>query len=265
MSYNGRETSRYSGAPFELYLFQSGQDSWRLASGDKARVYGGQTYAPETIQRTEIDQNQESRSGEIRVTIPRTHEIAGLFLSYIPASPMSLVIYRGHDGEADSEVVANFTGTVAKAEFGESCVLVVVPESDLLRKRIPVQKYQSQCNWILFSPGCGVNKIDHRAIGSLSYVSGETIKSAAFATKPDGYFASGYVEIETERRMVLSHTGDTLQLIAGIPGAIVGDQATAYAGCSRTSSVCASKFNNLANFWGFDRIPTRNPFDGGIE
>ena len=264
MSFAARETSRYSGAPFELYLFQSGQYSWRLTSGDKARTYGGYIYSPETIQRTEIDLNQESRSGEIRVTIPRDHEIAGLFRSYIPASPMSLVIYRGHDGEADSEVVANFTGAVAKAEFGESCVLVVVPEADLLRRRIPVQKYQSQCNWILFSHGCGVEKIDHRVIGVLSYVSGETIKSAAFATKPDGYFTSGYVEVGTERRMILAHTGDTLQLIAGIPGAIVGDQATAYAGCSRTSSVCAQKFNNLANFWGFDRIPTRNPF-GGLE
>lgn len=262
MSYAARETSTYSGEPFELYLFQSGADSWCLTSGDKARVYNGKTYTPETMERTEIDQNQEAKSGEITVTLPRTHELASRFVSYIPTSPVSLVIFRGHDGEA--EVVPNFTGRVAKAEFTDVCKLTVSSEADLLRKRVPCQRYQNQCNWVLFGAGCGVEKVNFCVNGTVASVNGDLVTSPVFAAKPSGWLAAGYFECGFDFRMILSHTGDTIRLIAGISGLKAGDTFSAYAGCDRTGATCKSKFDNLARFRGFDKIPWKNPFDGGL-
>lgn len=262
MSYATREISTYSGQPFELYLFQSGEDRWQLTSGDVSRTYNGKVYTPEAIERTEIDQDQEAHSGEIEVTLPRTHDLASRFVSYIPTSPVSLVIFRGHDGEG--EVVPNFTGRVSKAAFTDVCTLTVSSEADLLRKKVPTQRFQNQCNWCLFSAGCGLQKVNFMVTGTLSSVAGDTIKSAAFATKPDGWFNAGFIECGSDMRMILSHTGDTLVLIAGISGLAAGDTFKAYAGCQRTVADCRNKFSNLANYRGFDKIPTKNPFDGGL-
>lgn len=264
MTYAARETSGYLGAPFELFRIETATEGWFLTSGDTLRGYNSKTYTPDAITRSEINQNQESQSGEIKITIPRTHDIASRFISYIPVSPMSVVIYRGHDGDPDYEVVTNFTGRVVKAEFGDDCVLTVVPESDILRKRIPAQKYQAQCNWVLFSAGCGVNRDDFSVDAVLSSVESDVIKAAAFADKANGWFQNGYIEHGQERRMILTHSGDTIRLISPMSGLSVGSSVKVFAGCQRTTSDCASRFSNLVRFWGFDKIPTRNPFDGGL-
>ena len=262
MTYASRETSRYSGTPFELYLFESGVETWRFTSGDKARAFGGQTYQPETITRTEIDQNQELGSGSIKVEIPKTNDVAGRFVSYIPEAPMSLVIFRGHDGEADSETVMNFTGREASAMFGEVCELTVVPEQDVLKRRVPGPKYQCQCNRVLYDAGCGVDKNSFKLTGVVSSVSADLVTATVFGSQASGWLDAGYLEKGTQRRMIISHTGNQVRLIAPMDGLVVGDTVTAYAGCMRTRSVCLSKFNNLAKFFGFDKIPTKNPFNG---
>lgn len=266
MTFAAYETSVYSGSPFELYLFQTESEEWSLTSGDTERALGERVYTPEAIKRGEIAQTPESQSGEVTITIPRTHDIASRFLSYIPTSPMSLVIYRGHDGDPDSETVTNFTGTIAKAEFSDVCTLTAAPESNILRRKIPSQKFQAPCNWILFSPGCGMDREDYKLTGTISSVSsdGATLTSDVFATRASGWLQCGYVEIGNDRRLILSHTGNTVVLIAGIAGLTAGKSVNAYAGCRGTTADCYKKFSNLANFWGFDRIPTRNPFDGGL-
>lgn len=112
MSYNSRETSVSSGQPFELYLFQTQTQSWRFTSADEAQSYQGAAYSPESISRTNTSQNAEVSGGHIKVTIPKDHTIAQMFVAYIPSTPLTLVIYRGHRGEADSEMKVAFTGRV---------------------------------------------------------------------------------------------------------------------------------------------------------
>lgn len=263
MSFAARETSTYGGAPYELYLFQAGPESWAYTSGDRAREHLGRTYLPLAIKRTAIEQNQESRSGEIQVVLPRTQDLAQRFIAYLPVAPVSLVIFRGHDGDPD--VVVNFTGSVSSAEYTGDCVLHVSTEAGLLRRRIPTQRFQNQCNWCVYSPnGCGVDKALFQVSATLTFVDGATIKGPAFASKPNGWFDAGYIEVGLDRRMVLSHTGDTLVLISGIPGLSIGETVTAYAGCSRLTTDCGPMFNNMPRFRGFDKIPVRNPFDGGL-
>jgi uncharacterized phage protein (TIGR02218 family) len=262
VTYAARETSQSSGQPFELYLFQTETQTWRLTSADRKITYNGQIYEPEAIVRTATGQGQETTSGSIKVTLPKEHAIALLFVSYIPGTPLSLVILRGHEGEPDAEVVTHFTGKVTMATFGEDCELTVVPERDVLKKRVPGPKYQKPCNHILYDSGCQVDKNLFKVTATLTNVTGETIQAAAFATKPDGWFNAGYIEKGTERRMIINHVGNTVTLLNAMAGLAVGDVITAYAGCNRSFSDCNTKFNNAPNFFGFEFIPGRNPFNG---
>lgn len=262
MSYSGQESSTYSGLPFELYWITDGVTSWYLTDGDVSRSYNGQTYTPESIARSEIDQNQELQAGSIKVTIPRTHDIASRFISYIPAAQMAVTIYRGHDG--DSEVIVYWSGKVSSGTFADEFEMTCVPLQDVLKKRVPAQQYQSQCNWVLYGPGCGVNRGSYLLSATISAVStdGATLTSSSFATKPDGWWNNGYIEFGQEKRMVLSHSGNQVVLLTGIADLTVGSSIVIYPGCGRNASDCRLKFNNYARFWGFDRIPNKNPFGG---
>ena len=136
------------------------------------------------------------------------------------------------------------------------------PEQQTLKRTLPPARYQKQCNRILYDPGCGVARAAFKVTGVLSSVAGAVIRAPEFAAKPDGWFAAGYVELGVERRMILDHTGDTLTLRTAMPSLHVGVSLAAYAGCMRDSGTCNAKFNNGARFFGFEWIPTRNPFDG---
>jgi uncharacterized phage protein (TIGR02218 family) len=262
MSYAARETSRYSGTPFELFWFSMGAQNWYLTSGDIARHLGARTFTPESISATAISQNQELRSGSITILIPRNHAIAALFVGYSPPAPLTLIIYRGHDGELEGETVTYFTGRVATAKFTEHCELTCVPEQDALKRSVPIQKFQSQCNWVLFGPGCGLDKTAYAVSGTVSAISGDTVTVSGLSAKPDGWFRAGWLELGNSRRMIIAHTGDNVTLITPLLGLQVGDAVVAYPGCMLTEAICAGKFGNLVNFWGFSRIPTRNPFNG---
>lgn len=264
MSYDSREQSTYQGTPWEAYWFSCGPLNWRWTSGDIPRVVGGFEFTPEPVTRTEIDQNQELRSGSITITLSPDNPVAALFRRYLPAQPVSLVIYRGHDGEA--ETVCNFTGKVASVTWKDLPELTLVPEQDALKKKVPALRYQTQCPRALYSTGCKVNKTDYQVLATLTSVSGVTIKAAAFATKPNGYFAGGWVDARNTSMAVVKHVGDTLTLFFPLEGLTAGEIIVGFPGCDGTESTCSGKFSNIVNHLGFARIPTRNPFgDGGIR
>lgn len=264
MTYAARETSGYLANPFELFQFTCATDVWRMTSGDVARNYLGQTYSPEAMSRTEINQDQELTSGSIKITVPRNSDLASRFVAYIPSSPISVVIFRGHAGDPDGEIVTSFTGKVASATFGDECEIEVMSEQQVLRRQVPVQKFQSQCNWQVFSPGCGVVKGSFKLTGTVITVTGDTLTVAVAATVADGWLNWGYLEKGDERRMILNHTGTTVQMINPIASLAPGDSVNLYAGCQRSVADCVTRFNNIARFWGFPWIPNKNPFDGGL-
>lgn len=267
MTYAAQETSRYAGQPFELYWFATNTLNAYLTSGDESRAYLGNTYTPEAIERTEVDFNQELQSQSITVRLPIDSVIAQQFVSYIPSSPMSLVIFRGHETDGAGEVVTYFTGRVSAARFDEVCELTVLPEQALLKRQVPGPRYQSQCNWVWGSPACGVNKGTYAVTAVVTAIAGsngDTITAAALGAQTSGYFTAGWIERGDERRMIILHTGSTAQLITPMPSLQVGDTITIYPGCQRTASDCRNKFGNYQHFSGFDRVPGRNPFQGSL-
>lgn len=258
MSYDAREQSRFGGEPFELYLFQTDTAEWCFTSSDEARTVAGRSYNPEAIKRTATSQGSELASGTITVSLPKDNPIAQMFVQYLPPSPLNLTILRGHD--AEPEIVAQFVGSVTAVNFGDFCDLTCAPEQETLKKLIPAARYQKPCNRILYDAGCTIDKSLFRVAGTVTAVAGTVVTSAAFATQPDGWLTTGWMEKGPVRRMILDHTGDTVTLIIPLPGLTVGDSIAAFAGCKRDYATCVSKFSNGVHFFGFESIPGTNPF-----
>jgi uncharacterized phage protein (TIGR02218 family) len=266
MSYQARETSTYSGQPYELFQFTTIAGTWRFTGADEPKVYQGVTFDPEAIIHTEPSAGAELKSGTIKITLPADNEIAAQFIPYMPQSPMFLTIFRAHDGEADSETVVYWTGKITAALFGDVCELTATPEQGVLKRSIPQARFQMQCNHILFDGGCKVIKDLFKVLGTLTSVAGAVIQAVAFGTKPDGYFNGGYIEFGNQRRLIVNHVGTTLTLLEGLPGLSVASVCYAYAGCNHNfTGDCTTKFANTGNFFGFQWIPSKNPFNGGLQ
>lgn len=265
MSYADREASTYGGAPYECYWFTCGATSWRFTSGDAARVIAGQTFQPAAIDRSEIDQNDELRAGQLRVVLPLDNPIAQLHVGPPPDHPVDLVLYRGHDGEP--ETVAPFTGRVAHASFDDvACELTLITERAALEAQVPGLLYQQTCPRVPYSPGCGVDRTAYAVPGTLASVSGRTLQVPEASAHADGYFNGGWVEGGGTSRLVLRHVGSALELSIVPPaGWGAGLHVAAYPGCDGTESCCATRFANLVNHLGFARIPgaAANPFSAG--
>lgn len=265
MSYNTLETSQRSGAPLELYKFQLDPTTFSfLTSGDASDTYLTDTYTPEAVSRTRVKEGNEPDSGSVVVTLPRTHPVAQRFIGYAPEPSIKVTIYARHRG--DAEVVEVFRGSVSTSKFsGPGVELTCLPDIAADDHVVPSKACGPQCQWALYSSGCGKSKVDFMITGTVNVVTGDTVQSTAFSSQPTGWLNNGWIERATgERRWIIDHVGATITLMNPFLGLVPGEVVTAYAGCDRTEAVCDSKFNNHARFLGFPRVPTRNPFDVGV-
>lgn len=264
MTYDAKEKSQYLGAPIELYRFAVGDAVFYYTSTDENQTYLGNLYTTEPIHRTEIDQSGEAESAKITITLGRTNPVAAYFIDYTPEPPMTITVLRFH--REDVEVLPIFVGKVASASFsGGKAKLSCLPIFEALRTNIPVNTYQSQCNWALYSAQCGIAKASWATAGVVTVISGDTIQATAFGAFADGWFSNGWVETaDGDRRWIVDHDGAELTLMSAFTSLSVNDTVTAYAGCDRTEAICLAKFSNVVNFLGFSRVPTRNPFRSGL-
>jgi len=261
MSFDSLEQSQASGAPWEIYLFQTQGQSFYLTSADEAITYLGQAYVPTTIRRDEMEETIEVDSGKITVHIPSAHPLAALFIPYLPPSPMALTILAGHYG--DSEVLCIFAGVVASSSFTDECALLCRSDKYLLQRKVPKQIYQVQCNHIFGDAGCGVDLVSVTYDGTVTAIdsTGTILTIPAFAALPHS-LQGGYLILPGNQgvRAIVTQAGATVTLMSPMIGLEVGGAVSAVAGCQHDYTDCKS-YDNVVNFCGFDLIPTINPFD----
>lgn len=269
MTYDSREKSVTSGAPIECYRLTLGLGIFRFTSCDTTQTIsvagdGPQAFAPLAIERGEPQVGDSLQAGEMEVTIPLSSALGQALVGVATTIPVGVQIYRFHDG--DSDITLAFTGSVIGVECSETtCTMKVATLPRVLRRKIPPYFYQKQCNFHTYGVQCGVDRNAFKDTAILTYATGITVKAAAFATRADGWFTFGYIETATgEWAYITAHVGDTLTLLAPLPGAIVGAGVSAYAGDDRLEATCAAKFNNLRRFFGFSRVPDKNPHESGI-
>lgn len=280
MNYADAERSTYDGSPLELFKFELGPIAYAYTSGDAEHDYQGLNYLPEAISREQLTQDEEDGAGSLTISLPTDNPVAQLFTSQLPSRQLFITIYRTQRGTGEYTVA--FVGAIAAASFSEgACTLTCQPDSASFQRQVPSKLFQHQCRHVLFSQteyygtsvertdsaqatGCNLKKANYRTAATVEVVQGIQVKAAAFATKPDGYFTYGHIELAGgDVRWITAHYGDTLEL-AYKAGIEPGDTIIAYPGCDGLESTCRGKFNNVINFSGFTRIPSVNPFNSSL-
>ncbi len=67
-----------------------------------------------------------------------------------------------------------------------------------------------------------------------------------------------------EQRFLEDQSGEVLTIFGLVTGLAVGDTIGLYPGCAHIPDICDEKFDNLANYGGFDKMPGKTPFGTSI-
>jgi len=267
MPFTPEETSLFDGTPVELYYFRSddAQEQWAFTSGDSTIIDGVLRYAPIPISRTGLSSSTAESQGQMRVTIPADEPLAKKFIAYLPERRILLTVLRYHRSDAEAQRIPVFIGTVNSIEFENgSAVLSCQPITKGMTRSVPWQSYKALCNWPLYGPGCGVLRTAFQTIlpTGPQFVDADIVRDNEFSTKSNGWYTNGYAEVADTRetRFIVSHTTNEIRLIYPFTSYKPGMEVRFYAGCDRTEATCRTKFNNIPNYLGFNRVPTENPF-----
>lgn len=248
----------------EFYEFRRGVASWLYTSRRKPLVYQGRTFAPATIKRSAISQTQDLQRNVLDLTVPLTLPVLGQFQPVAPIAKFTLLVRVLPAGDTVARGI--WGGKVSNIEDNDHRAIIhCMPASAGLAATGLAGCWQKNCRHDLYGPKCKASRPAVRVDGTLTAVTTTTIAAAAFAGKPDGWFAGGDVQWTTstglvEVRYIVSHVGQVLTLLT--PSAVaVGTVVAAYPGCNHTADDCNTKHDNILRYGGQLYIPTKVPFN----
>lgn len=249
----------------ELYKIVEGSNVWNLTSSDTSETYGGDTYLPAAIGRTEVEVKNELSRANIELNFGIDNTIARRWLNDVVDSNVTLTVWT----KQDAAYLVVWKGRLSGVK-PEDSIIKLVFESIFTSLRRPGLRlrYQRTCPHVLYGRGCRLNKNDWDIAGTATAVVGDVVTVAAAAGYTAGWFNGGMLEApDGTLRFITNHVGNQVTLIRPIlslnTAIIGGAQAVKlYPGCDRTAGVCDGKFNNLPNNGSFRFIPIRNPFTG---
>lgn len=269
MSFNGYEFSLAGGRPVRLYQFSRGVLRWTYNSSDRNIEHQSQTFKTVRggISDDGIRQGGSDGVRSLRVLAPGDLEVAQFYRGIPPSDSIDLVIYDRHYG--DNEFKVSWVGEIQNVTWPavDRCQIICNPESVSMGQQGLRLAWERPCPHALYERGCLVNRDLFRVESSVISMNGAVINGSAFASKPNGWFAAGYVEWSVgsgvwERRAIEAHNGTQLTIFGGTSGLSLGVTVRAYAGCDQTIGTCNSRFDNKDNYGGIRHLPGRSPFDG---
>lgn len=273
MTFDAYETAQETGRPIELYAFTIGATTYRYTSAEDTVTVSLVDYEPEAISRGRVGHGAEDKASGLEIELPGNNDFASQYVSVIPGSRARVTVSRVQRPDFPSpEVVTLFDGYVQKVQFvdnGVKAKVIAGSITSILDDQIPRRTFQAQCNHVLYDDGCQVDDTSssYRHTGRVLTVSGSTITVFNADNFSDGWFTAGSVERTGggDSRLVLSHTGTTLELLMPFPDDITGEDVVVLAGCAHIDSVCSVKFLNIANMDAFLWVPKKNIFATGID
>mgnify|MGYP001065358556 CR=1 FL=1 len=244
----------------EFYEFRRGTVAWRYTSRRKPLVYQGQTYASASIKRGEIAQTQDLSRNVLDLTVPLDLPVLQQFQPAAPLAKISVLLRVLPANETVARGI--WGGKLASVEDNtHRAIIHCLPPSAGASTAGLSECWQKPCRHVLYGPGCKASREAVRVDATLTSVGATTVQGAAFAAKPDGWFAGGYITWTTstglvELRWVITHVGDMLTLLT--PSLVaVGTTVAAYPGCNHTASDCDTKHHNILNYGGQLYIPEK--------
>lgn len=275
---------RAGGKPVELYVFQEGTSFWRYTDGRSAVTVNGLTYKPATIARSAQTDSQEESQSTVTVTLDHALPVVAGMLSGPPGYRQStLAIFRYQPGATDTALVAR--GRLSTIRWrGASVEVTLLQTASLLQQAVPRLSYLPTCNHRVYDPYCQANPASFTFSGTVAaiYAKGAaggsvdgpsvavTVAGAPAQFGTVGYFAAGYFLFDGQPTFLIAHAVASgialLVALDTIPsGVTVGTSLPCTAGCDGARATCIAKFDNLANFFGFPDMPTKDVFTQGFR
>ncbi|MFG0756141.1 phage BR0599 family protein [Pseudomonas sp. TYF_14] len=268
MSYDTYEKSGWLSQPYELYRFTHAGDTHAFTTKTKQLLHvDGTIYQPAFLKRGSITRTEDPNKQKLSITVSADNPVAQLFKRGLPGREITLKIIRVQKAAAGDPGINLWSGQVTSANFNDDkCSLECEPVAALMNKAALRMYYQFQCNHNLFDELCSLDVNDWSEYHAVSAIEQNgTLLTLNTITQPDGYYAAGLAEINDQWVMVTGHDAATnkVLILSALDGLKEGDVIRLTKGCDRTKAACNS-FGNKDNFFGFQTIPTDNPFIDGI-
>lgn len=268
MTFLAIEKSLQQASPDELYRFRRGVTNWFYNAGLSDVLYLGNTYTPFPIERDAIVQTKELNRNNIVLRVPRNFDVIQSFIHFPPTEIVEVEIVRRHREDTANEFSVIWNGRIVNIEW-KGTIAEVICESAFTSIRRPGihRHYQSTCPHALYGNQCRVNQQLFRDTDTVSGISGTDLTIVFAGTRADGYYDGGFLVYTdadgvVEKRMITSHVGTTVSLMAAIESLTVGASVEFFAGCKHDLDDCENKFSNLDNYGGFPFTPPFTPFGG---
>lgn len=269
MSYAIQENSTEEGSPVELYEFTTGGTVYYFTTGAEAIVIGGHTYVPTPVSRDTIVVGPESRTEVVQISLPEDHAFVNGYARVVPGNRALLVLKRIHRTDALTEVITVFQGVVRAVSFSDKggfARVGVMPISGALTRQVPRYVYSSQCNHVLYDSWCTKVANDYKFTGTVTANSHQFLTVPGSDANGDGWYNAGFATFNGDYRMIQKNTGTEIKLLLPFNDDLTGLDVDLFAGCDHSVAVCKSdKFENLINFGGFPNVPSKNPFNTGLD
>ena len=267
MSFNLIETSIDNGQPIRLYRFSRGPVTWCYCTADKDFTFESRKYKSTAISDGGIRQSGEAAADTFEITVPASNEIAQMFRGVPPSDDIELTVYDIHVN--DPQAVIKYMGSVYSVKFPAEDRATIICNTDSMRLNVMGLRmtWGRGCSHELFGVGCGISSDLYKTSAVVQSKNGLTISSGTFAEQDDNYYSGGYIEWPVgmgllDRRGIVSHTGESLELLGGTDGIGLGATVTVCPGCNRTINNCHEKYANSENYGGHPHQPGKSPFDG---
>lgn len=243
-----------------------------VTSHDRQIEYDGKTYLAVPVQRGPISYHSNLQVDKVEVTIG----IVGITVGEKVVTAAQMVkrdyLRNAHvrvllvDFVALDDDKLLFEGWVTGGVSlnAGSLTLSVGSILDRLQQKFPKLIYSEFCQHRLFDARCSLVKGDYEATGTAGAGSDASIIYSAvfaFSAYAEGYWMRGEVKMTSGNndlvsRSVIEHGDGYVRLINPFPESLaVGDTFSAWPGCDKKGETCVSKFDNHANFFGFEYIP----------
>lgn len=273
MTFAPFETSVESSQPIELYEIILGTQTFYYTSAEDDITISPFVYEAIPITRGKIQQGPEDGNRTLEIDLPGSNIFARKYIGSVPSERAQLTIKRLQRPDFPGpEVITLFEGfvkSVAFSENGRKAKLAVEPAISASSRSIPRYTYQGSCNHVLYDVRCQVDDTNpaYRHTGIVTAVNGSVVTVTGADGFTDGWFTGGSSEAlgGLDARLILDHVGEDITLLLPFPYDLIGQSLILLAGCAHDIATCKSKFDNVINYGGFAFVPTKNPFDTGID
>lgn len=260
----------------EMYKFVRDSEEWNKTSANVEASYNGDTYAPASIGRGDLEARNELSKSTLEIEIDIFDDLAQDLITKFTEKVLSLTLFIKTDaitGVAWKGRLTDIKPTKTKLKLSFENIFTSLRRPGLRAR------YQKPCRHLLYGRGCNLNAEDFATAGRILSVSGQFVTIAEAALQADGYYLGGMLRgNDGILGYIINHSGSVLTLQRPIDS-LVSDFAASgygynygnlygglegkiYPGCDRLRQTCESKFKNLDNYGGFPWIPSRNPMDG---